>query len=157
MSVEVEIPGGPKLNIEHLVLDYNGTLALDGYLAEGVASRISALGERLTIHVLTADTFGRARAELGNVRCTLVVLKPGNEHRQKAEYLEQLDPDRCAAVGNGRNDREMLAQAALAIAVLGQEGLASDILAAADIVVPDPVSAPDLFLHPQRIAATLRS
>lgn len=157
MALAIEITGGPTLNLEHLVLDYNGTLALDGHLMEGVAQRIAVLADRLQIHVVTADTFGHARAALRNAQCTLVVLKPGNEHRQKAEYLEQLGPELCAAVGNGRNDREMLARAALAIAVLGAEGLAAEALAAADIVVPDPVSALDLFLNPKRIVATLRS
>lgn len=157
MTLAVEIPGGPALNLEHLVLDYNGTLALDGHLREGIADRIAVLANRLEIHVLTADTFGRARSELRGAQCELVVLKPGNEHRRKAEYLDRLGSDLCGAVGNGRNDREMLARAALAVAVLGKEGLAAEVLAAADIVVPDPVSALDLFLHPQRIAATLRS
>lgn len=157
MALVVEIPGGPTLTLEHLVLDYNGTLALDGRLAEKVARRIARLAENLKVHVLTADTFGRARAELRGVRCELVILDPGNEHRQKSEYLERLGPEKCAAIGNGRNDREMLARAALAIAVLGNEGLAADALSAADIVTLDPVSALDLLLRPGRIAATLRS
>ena len=33
----ISIPGGATLDIEHLVLDYNGTLAVDGVLLPGVA------------------------------------------------------------------------------------------------------------------------
>lgn len=157
MPITITVPGWRTLDLAHLVLDFNGTLALDGRLLVGVEARLQDLASRLRIHVLTADTFGRAKIELGNARCELVVLRPGDEHRQKADYLDRLGADACAAIGNGRNDREMLARAALAIAVLGAEGLASEALAAADIVVPDPVSALDLLLHPQRIAATLRS
>lgn len=40
----IEIPGYPTLKLEHLVLDFNGTLALDGQLLKGVAGRL----ERLT-------------------------------------------------------------------------------------------------------------
>jgi soluble P-type ATPase len=157
VAVAIAIPGGPSLNLEHLVLDYNGTLAVDGHLAEGVVERIAALAERMTIHVLTADTFGRARTELGGIKCELAVLNAGDEHRQKADYLERLGADISAAIGNGRNDREMLARAALAIAVLGAEGLAAEALMVADIVAPNAVAALDLLLHPQRIVATLRS
>jgi len=157
MSLLIEIPGGVTLSLEHLVLDYNGTLGLDGHLLEGIADRIAALAAHLQIHVLTADTFERARAELADTRCGVIVLERGNEPRQKADYVDRLGPAVCAAIGNGRNDVEMLAKAALAIAVLGDEGLASDALAAADIVAPNPVSALDLLLRPKRIAATLRS
>lgn len=157
MAVAISIPGGPNLDLEHLVLDYNGTLARDGRLTRGVADRLAVLARYMCIHVLTADTFGLARTELGGVKCNLVVLKAGDEHRQKADYVKQLGAGAVVVIGNGRNDREMLAQAALAIAVLGGEGLANEALAAAHIVVPDPVSALDLLLHPTRIVATLRS
>ncbi len=157
MAITITIPGWRALNLAHLVLDYNGTLARDGRPLVGVESRLQELAQQLEIHVLTADTFGRAQAELAGFQCKLIVLQPGNEHSQKADYIERLGPEVTAAIGNGRNDREMLARAALAIAVLGAEGLAAETLAAADIVVPDPVSALDLLLHPQRIVATLRS
>jgi soluble P-type ATPase len=61
------------------------------------------------------------------------------------------------AVGNGRNDRLMLKQAVLGIAVLGEEGTATAALMAADIVVRDVFSALELLRHPQRLIATLRS
>lgn len=157
MSVVVAIPGGPDLELRYLVLDYNGTVALDGRLAEGVARRLEALGKQLQIHVLTADTFGRARIELDGVDCSVVVLEGADEHRQKAEYVDRLGAASVAAIGNGRNDRTMLERAALSIAVLGPEGLATEALAAADIAVPDPIAALELLLNPRRIAATLRS
>jgi hypothetical protein len=37
-------------------------------------------------------------------------------------YVEWLGAEKCAAVGNGRNDAEMLTASALGIAVIGPEG-----------------------------------
>jgi soluble P-type ATPase len=59
-------------------------------------------------------------------------------------------------VGNGANDAEMLAVAALGVAVLGPEGLAQAAWQNTDLIVPDINAALDLLLHPQRLTATLR-
>ena len=61
------------------------------------------------------------------------------------------------AVGNGRNDRLMLKEAALGIAVLQAEGAAAEALLAADVVAPDILAALDLLLAPEGLIATLRS
>jgi len=34
--IEISIPGGRDYQLQYLVLDYNGTIAVDGYLVEGV-------------------------------------------------------------------------------------------------------------------------
>ena len=34
--IDIRIPGFKQVTVEHLVLDFNGTLACDGILAEGV-------------------------------------------------------------------------------------------------------------------------
>ena len=39
-----KIPGFGALRLEHLVLDYNGTLALDGRLLRGVGPRLRRAG-----------------------------------------------------------------------------------------------------------------
>jgi soluble P-type ATPase len=59
--IEITIPGRGKLILEHLVLDVNGTLVLDGVLLEGVVRRIGSLRNRLEIHLLTADTHGKQK------------------------------------------------------------------------------------------------
>jgi hypothetical protein len=41
--IEIEIPGFRVLQLSHLVLDYNGTLAVNGDLIEGVKSHLSPL------------------------------------------------------------------------------------------------------------------
>jgi soluble P-type ATPase len=52
--MEINIPGLKALRLTHLVLDFNGTLACDGKVLEGVRERLEALARELEIHVLTA-------------------------------------------------------------------------------------------------------
>jgi soluble P-type ATPase len=155
--LEIDIPGYKQLQLKHLVLDYNGTLACDGVLLDGVEPRLKALAERLQIHVLTADTFGQVQSALAGVSCQLSILPPGNQHLAKLNYVEQLDPAMTVCIGNGRNDRLMLQEAALGIVVMQEEGAAVETLLAADVAAPTGLVALDLLLHPLRLVATLRS
>jgi len=45
--IEINIPGRGLLQLEHLVSDVNGTLALDGLLLDGLAKRIASLHDRI--------------------------------------------------------------------------------------------------------------
>lgn len=153
----VDIPGFGALRLRHLVLDYNGTLALDGRPLPGVKRRLAALGTRLSIHVLTADTFGNVRTGLKDVDCRLVVLGSAPQDRAKAAYVRRLGASGTVCIGNGRNDRLMLRAAALGIAVILAEGSSSETVRAADVVVADIGDALDLLIRPLRLAATLRS
>lgn len=154
--LELPIPGRPPLRVANLVLDYNGTLALDGNLLPGVADRLSTLAGRLDIHVVTADTFGLAAVELGGLPVTLQVIGAGDQARAKFDLVMSLGPEQVVAVGNGANDRLMLERAALGICIMGSEGAATPTLLASDVVVRGPLEALDLLLHPGRLAATLR-
>jgi P-type E1-E2 ATPase len=155
--VSLDIPAFGALALEHLVLDYNGTLAVDGRLLPGVKSRLDRLARVLRIHVLTADTFGRARASLANLDCRLEILARGAEDRAKAAYVRRLGAERVACIGNGRNDRLMLRTARLGVGVIQAEGAAAQTLAAADLVLPSIIDALDLFQKPRRLLASLRS
>ncbi len=155
--IEVDIPGFKVLHLEHLVLDFNGTIAIDGDLLPGVAARLNHLASMLTVHVVTADTFGKAAGELEGVDCRVSVLGKGEQDRAKLDYVNQLGADRSVCIGNGRNDRLMLEAAGLGIAVVLLEGASSVTLMAADIVCRDILSALDLLVHPLRLTATLRA
>ena len=63
--------------------------------------------------------------------------------------------ERSACVGNGSNDRLMLAAAALAILVIQGEGAAAAVRQA-DVVCTSVLDALDLLVHPLRLVATLR-
>jgi len=155
--IEIKIPGYCDLHLEHLVLDYNGTLACDGELFDGVRECLTALSELLEIHVLTADTFGKVRSRIKGIPCRLSILSKENQDLGKLEYVKNLGLSRSVCIGNGRNDRLMLKESALGIAVVLKEGAAAETLAAADVVCPSIVSALELLQHPMRLVATLRS
>jgi soluble P-type ATPase len=155
--LEIAIPGFRVLRLQHLVVDYNGTLACDGELLDGVSDRLEALASTLHIHVLTADTFGKARAQLAGNPCNLSILPVEDQDRRKLEYIQRLGPETTVCVGNGRNDRLMLQEAGLGIAVVQVEGAAVQTLLVADVLCCDILTALDLLAHPLRLVATLRS
>ena len=155
--IEVDIPGHKILRLEHLVLDHNGTLAVDGILMPGVKACLVKLAQDLQVHVITADTFGKAREQLEGIPCTLSILSTSDQDIGKLAYIRDLDPDCCVCIGNGRNDRLMLLRSALGISVILDEGAASQTLQAADVVCTGIVPALELLLNPLRLTATLRS
>lgn len=154
--IEIDVPGRGLLRLSHLVLDVNGTLAVDGLLIDGVPERLAALRERLTLHLLTADTHGGQAAIDSLLGLTAHRLAPGGERGQKAEFVNQLGAAGVAAIGNGANDAGMLEAAALSIAVIEREGASGEAIAAADVVVVGVANALDLLLNPRRLIATLR-
>lgn len=155
--LEINIPGHRKLILKHIVLDYNGTIAHDGCIIAGVKENLAALADKLKIHILTADTFGKAGSSLEGVKCELSILAPGAQDIGKLEYVKELGAEYAVCIGNGRNDRLMLKEAALGIAVILGEGAAVETLLAADIACTDIVSALELLTHPLRLIATLRA
>lgn len=154
--IPIEAPGWGKRAIEHLVIDYNGTMALDGHLLPGVDDRLALLSIRLRIHLVTADTFGTVADQTRHFELALKVLRGANQNQEKAEFVRRLGPMQVVAVGNGRNDTQMLKEAALGIAVIGAEGASPETIAAADVVCTDINDALDLLLAPRRLSATLR-
>jgi P-type E1-E2 ATPase len=154
--IELTIPGRGELRLQHLVLDVNGTLALDGTLLEGVARRLSGLRDRLNLHMVTADTHGQQSVIDQLLNLSAVRIQRGNESAQKTEVVNSLGAESVVAIGQGANDAGMLKTAALGICILSTEGTAVDALLAADLVTPDIQSALDLLEKPLRIIASLR-
>jgi P-type E1-E2 ATPase len=154
--IELDIPGRGRMQLQHLVLDVNGTLAVDGDLLDGIARRLSTLRDRLEVHLVTADTHGRQAVIDRQLNLRAVRLNAGDESAQKVEYVRSLGAEATAAIGQGANDAGMLQAACLGICILSTEGAASETLLAADMVVPDIFSALDLFEKPLRIIASLR-
>lgn len=155
--IEIAIPGGATLKIHHLVLDYNGTLAMDGELITGVLDRLKLLAGSVQIHVLTADTYGTVREKVNSIDCLVHVIAEGEQDKQKAHYLNSLGVDSTMAIGNGRNDTLMLSQAALGVSVIQSEGISPMALTASDICCKNINDALALLQKPSRIKATLRN
>ena len=148
----IDIPGRGTFGIRHVVCDYNGTIAVDGHLIEGVASRIREITEFAQVSVLTADTFGTVRTECDD----LPVFARDDASACKASIVRELGAEGCVCIGNGFNDIAMFGEAALSIAIMGKEGACGKLLTCADVVVTNALDAFDLLLRTDRLRATLR-
>jgi len=153
MTIVVELPAAAALELDHLLLDVNGTLTCDGRLLDGVADAIAGLHDAVSVRLLSADTFGTAQAIADKLGAQFERTSHGHEKRTSAE---RLGTGRCAAIGNGRNDVGMLSVVALGIAVIGPEGAALQAVAAADVICTSVLDALALLREPARITATLR-
>jgi soluble P-type ATPase len=153
---ELDIPGFGFVRLLHLVSDFTGTLSVDGKLLPGVKEQLNKVAEILKVHVLTADTFGRAGAELEGAKCEMHILDGKELDVQKEVFVRKLGEEGVIALGNGNNDRRMLQAAKIGIAVCLDEGCSKDALISADILIKSPIDAFDLLLYPKRLKATLR-
>lgn len=154
--IEIDIPGNKKLVLEHLVLDYNGTIAFDGALLDGVKECLAELSQKITIHVITADTFGSVEKALKDIDCKLGVIPLDRQDMAKLAFVEKIGCEKTVSMGNGANDRLMLKASALSVAIVSTEGAAFETLSSADIVCTDILSALSLLSNPLRLIATLR-
>lgn len=152
--IEVEIAGRGLLQIAHVVLDVDGTIALDGVLLPGMKERLALLDEYAEVHLLTADTYGTQAALDAELGLQATVIQQGAV--EKGAYVLALGAESVAVIGNGADDVAMFNAAALRIAVLGQEGLSAALLKSADVLVRDVNDALDLLLNPLRLVATQR-
>ena len=151
----IALPGQPILELHHLVLDFNGTLALRGMVVDGVAERCQQLSQHLQLHCVTGDTYGTAKEALASLPIQLHVLPPTGQSLAKRDFVAQLQGGVCA-IGNGWNDRLMLSEADLGLAVMMNEGAAGATLMAASAVFTSILDALDALSIPERMVAVLR-
>ena len=155
--IHIQIPGVGEKRISHVVFDYNGTIAKDGILIPGVREEMAAFSDKLSFHVITADTFGFVQKELSGIHCSITIIPEKDQAEAKLEFVRRLGPDQALCVGNGSNDRLMLKEAAIGIAVLQEEGLAVTSLLAADLLVKNILDVFGFFRTPDRLRASLRT
>ncbi|WP_022670676.1 HAD family hydrolase [Hippea alviniae] len=154
--IEVHIPSYGVLKLKKAVFDFNGTLANSGVLVDSVKNAMDELSKSLKIYVLTGDTFSSASSQLEILPCDIVIAPKENQREFKKSFIYELGCSDVVAIGNGRNDAEMLKSAALGIAVDNGEGIAVQTLLSADIVVYGIDSVFELLLNPTKLIATLR-
>lgn len=154
--LKIKIPGREELVLNHLILDYNGTIAEDGEIIEGIRPRLAALARDLSIYVITADTHGTAAK-----KCEGLPLKVLTFPTTEVGAIKAQEADKCAGgvitIGNGFNDIQMSDAADLSICVIGKEGCCGALLQHCDVVVTSIECALDLLLIPGRLRATLRT
>ncbi len=86
----------------------------------------------------------------------LIKIAEADTKRGKSDFLKTLTPENTVVIGNGNNDELILREAALGIAILGDDGMSALTVKNADIIVKNISDALDLFLKPKRLIATLR-
>jgi soluble P-type ATPase len=159
-GITINIPGFGKVQINAILSDYTGTLSFRGKLVTGIKDRLLRLAQLVDIHIVTADSFGTAEAELKGLPVVWRRLKGESEDVQKRRYAIKLNPRYVASFGNGNNDRLHLKVVkeggGLAIAVENGEGCALEAILNANVFVVGAVNAFDLLLEPTRLRATLR-
>jgi P-type E1-E2 ATPase len=154
--IAVTIPGWGELSIEYLVVDFNGTVALDGKLKKGMKEAIEKLSQYVRVFIISADSYETLDEQPEAPAFTVIKVNQEESGADKARVVKELGPEKMAAIGNGANDAAMLREAALGIAVIGEEGCSGALLREADIVVTDIMRAFELLLKPERVVATLR-
>ena len=154
--IEIHIPGREPLFIENVVMDYNGTLAVDGILPESVKDRIRSLAQKANVYILTADTYGTVKKQCQDLGITVKTFPREGAALCKEEIVKSLE-GQTVCIGNGYNDVLMFELADLTIGVLEKEGVCAALLSHTDVLVSAAEDALDLLLKPARLRATLRN
>ena len=154
--IDIAIPGRAALRIASALIDFNGTLAVDGQLIDGVAERLRELSQKIDVHVVTGDTTGTASQALHALPVGVQLLPAEGQRAGKGRAIDAMHASETVVIGNGCNDCAALEKAALSIVVVGTEGCAIDALMRAHVACDSIRDALDLLLIPRRLVATLR-
>lgn len=153
--ITIKRPGQEDLEIEFILIDFEGTLASDRRVHPKAKDKINLLAKRTQIYILTKGDKESVEESLKRVKATITYLKEGESSQQKLDLLHQLGSTRAVVIGNGEDDVPILEEAVLSISVLGREGTFSEAIQKADIVFINILDALDFLLKPLRQKATL--
>lgn len=152
-----EIPGRDIIEINNIVFDYNGTIAVDGKLIKGVKEMLNKLSDDVDLYILTADTYGTVKEECRDINAKISTFPKENAGGSKKEIVRKLGGKNTICVGNGYNDIPMFIESILSIAIIEGEGTSGKLLANADIVARSIVEALRILLNKNMVKATLRN
>jgi len=155
--ISIQIPGYKIIEIKNIALDFNGTMAVDGKILSGVKEILNDLSSELEIFVVTADTYGNVREEIAGIQCSLNIISEQNQDYTKRQFIRQLGKEHTVAIGNGKNDVQMLEEAELSIAIIQKEGCAVGAIHSADLLFTNIIDALDIFRNTLRLKASLRA
>ena len=153
--ITIERPGQKPLEIEFILIDFEGTLARDRRVHPKAKDKINLLAKRAKIYIFSKGEKEKIMDLLRKAKAEIVFLKEGETSQAKLDLLRQLGPLKAAAIGNGYDDAPMIEEAGLGICVIGKEGAAGRTIQKADVVVTDTLDALDFLLKPLRQTATL--
>lgn len=153
----IEIPNSETIELKNIVFDYNGTIAIDGELIEGVQTYIDELSSNFDFYVITADTYGSVEQQLQNTKCKVIKIEKDFQDIKKLDFIKKIGSVNTLSVGNGRNDRLMLKESILGIGILQDEGICTETLMNSDILVKSIFDVFEFLKNKNRLVATLRN
>jgi len=155
--IKIEILWFKTIKAEHLVLDFNGTLAIDVLFIEGVIGQLVHISVTLHAHVRTADTFSSVQNEIRGLPITIIIPETTEQNKQKSDSVKNSGSESIIAIGNGKNDVLMLKEAFLSIGIIQAEGAFFQVLSNNQFLCSSVIDALSLLNNPKRLVATLRN
>jgi len=153
--ITIQRPGQSNLEIDFILIGFEGTLASDRRVHPKAKDKINLLSKRTKIYILTKGEKERVEEVLKKVKAETVYLTEGESSQKKLALLRQLGPSRTVVIGGGLDDVFMIEEAGLGVCVLGKEGTSSEAMKKADVVFTNILDALDFLLKPLRQKATL--
>ena len=153
--ISIQRPGMESLDIHFVLIDFEGTLAMDGRVHPKAKDKVNLLSKRATIYILTKSNREKVEETLKKMKVEILYLTEGDSSQQKLNVLQRLGSHQTAVIGNGLDDVRIMEQAGLGMCVIGKEGSSAEAMAKADLVVTHVLDALDFLLKPLRQRATL--
>lgn len=155
--IKIQISDDKELKIKNLVLDFNGTISLDGKIKQSIKKRIIELARQgLDIYIITADTYETAYEESKDLPVKVKIYNNCDETKAKGDFVKYLGSENTISFGNGNNDILMFENSVISVAIIAEEGCFTKAALKSDILIFNIVDAFDLLLNPNRLRATLR-
>ncbi len=146
--------GVGEIELTTIILDLNGTIALNGQIVDGVEDRVKKLKELgYEIHLFTGDQRGNAALQAARLGIEVQVATTSDE---KEKLTVKLDTEKTVAIGNARIDIGTFKPCKLRIGTLQSEGIHVGILEHIDVLVPSIIDALDLLINESSFNATMR-
>jgi soluble P-type ATPase len=153
--ISIQRPGMESLDIHFVLIDFEGTLAMDGRVHPRAKDKVNLLSKRATLYIVTKSSKEKVEETLRKMKVEVLYVTEGDSSQQKLNVLQRLGPHQTAVIGNGLDDARIMEQAGLGMCVIGKEGSSAEALAKADLVVTHVLDALDFLLKPLRQRATL--
>ena len=144
-----------NLELHFVLIDFEGTLAMDGRVHPKAKDKVNLLSKRATIYILAKSNREKVEETLRKMKAEILYVTEGDSSQQKLDVLQRLGPHQTAVIGNGFDDVQIMEQAGLGMCVIGKEGSSPEAVAKADLVVTSVLDALDFLLKPLRQGATL--
>ena len=153
--ISIQRSGMESLDIHFVLIDFEGTLAMDGRVHPKAKDKVNLLSKRVTVYILTKSSKEKVEETLRKMKAEILSVAEGDSSQQKLNVLQRLKPHQTAVIGNGLDDSPIMEQAGLGMCVIGREGASAEAMAKADLVVTNVLDALDFLLKPLRQRATL--